>query len=86
MKQKGTEKLYALKVLNKKEMIEKDHVRHVYTERQILSLLDHPYIVTLYYSFTDKEADVSDVYPCVCIYICVCVCVCVCILCVFYVH
>lgn len=45
--------LYAMKVLSKEETINRDKLKRVFTERQILMTVDHPFIVTLYASFDD---------------------------------
>jgi len=55
VKLKGSEELYAMKVLGKKEMVERNKVHRVMTEREILATADHPFIVTLYWSFQTKE-------------------------------
>jgi protein-serine/threonine kinase len=47
--------LYALKVLKKEEMIERDKVHRVLTEREILTSTHHPFIVTYYCSFQDES-------------------------------
>jgi protein-serine/threonine kinase len=52
---KGTDQLYAMKVLEKDEMIKKNKVKRVLTEREVLATADHPFIVTLYYSFQSKD-------------------------------
>lgn len=48
---KGTDKLYAMKVLTKEEMIQRNKVKRVMTEREILATANHPFIVTMYASF-----------------------------------
>ncbi|KAL0490064.1 hypothetical protein AKO1_009382, partial [Acrasis kona] len=52
---KGTEKLFAMKVLKKEEMIKRNKVKRVLTEREILATTDHPFIVTLYCSFQGQD-------------------------------
>jgi hypothetical protein len=52
---KTTGKLYAMKILSKEEMIKRNKVRRVMTEREILVVSQHPFIVPLYYSFQSKE-------------------------------
>uniref|UniRef100_A0A7S1XE55 non-specific serine/threonine protein kinase n=1 Tax=Compsopogon caeruleus TaxID=31354 RepID=A0A7S1XE55_9RHOD len=52
---KGTEKVYAMKVLTKKEMIEKNKIKRVLTEREILATVNHPFIITMYASFQTAE-------------------------------
>eukprot|EP01117_Protostelium_nocturnum_P000627 TRINITY_DN1072_c0_g1_i1.p1 TRINITY_DN1072_c0_g1~~TRINITY_DN1072_c0_g1_i1.p1 ORF type:complete len:371 (+),score=111.80 TRINITY_DN1072_c0_g1_i1:177-1289(+) len=51
VKHKQSGKFYAMKVLDKHEMISRNKVKRVHTEREILSTADHPFIVTLYWSF-----------------------------------
>lgn len=52
---KGKDKVYAMKVLTKKEMIEKNKIKRVLTEREILATVNHPLIVTMYASFQTAE-------------------------------
>jgi len=51
---KGTDQRYAMKVMGKADMIARKKVKRALTEREILSTADHPFIVTLYYSFQSK--------------------------------
>lgn len=46
---KDTKKLYAMKVLEKKEMVKRNKVKRALTEREILATADHPFIVTMYW-------------------------------------
>lgn len=48
-------KVYALKVLKKKYILEKDQKDHIMTEKTILSNVEHPFLVQLKASFQDKE-------------------------------
>jgi len=52
---KGTDQLYAMKVLNKEDMIASKKVHRVLTEREVLATADHPFVATLYYSFQSKS-------------------------------
>lgn len=52
---KDTDKLYAMKVLTKEEMILKNKVKRVMTEREILATANHPFIVTMYASFQTAD-------------------------------
>jgi len=47
-------KYYALKVVTKEEMIKKNKVSRVMTEREVLATTSHPYVVKLYSSFQTK--------------------------------
>lgn len=53
---KNTGRLYALKVLHKSKIIGNNLVKYALTERNVLSLTNHPFIVKLTYAFqTDEE-------------------------------
>lgn len=52
---KDTDKLYAMKVLTKEEMILRNKVKRVMTEREILATANHPFIVTMYASFQTAD-------------------------------
>ncbi|XP_019685320.1 serine/threonine-protein kinase 32B isoform X5 [Panthera pardus] len=47
--------MYAMKYMNKQKCIERDEVRNVFRELQIMRGLDHPFLVNLWYSFQDEE-------------------------------
>lgn len=51
VRKKNDEKLYAMKVLKKKNLILKKQLRYALSEANILKKSDHPFILTLYYSF-----------------------------------
>ncbi|KAJ9079257.1 serine/threonine protein kinase, AGC [Entomophthora muscae] len=55
VKHKMTDKLYALKVLSKKEMIKRNKVKRALAEQEILASANHPFIVTLYHSFQSEN-------------------------------
>lgn len=48
---KRTGQLYAMKVLQKRQVFAKNLVRYVMTERNVLSYVRHPFIVRLHYAF-----------------------------------
>ncbi|EFP87106.2 AGC protein kinase [Puccinia graminis f. sp. tritici CRL 75-36-700-3] len=50
-----TERLYAMKVLNKKEMIQRNKIKRALAEQGILAASNHPFIVTLYHSFQSED-------------------------------
>ncbi|KAL9653028.1 hypothetical protein ABK040_015543 [Willaertia magna] len=54
-KLKDTNQYYAMKVLKKEEMIQRNKVKRVLTEREILATTDHPFIVSLYCSFQSAD-------------------------------
>lgn len=52
---KDTGKFYAMKVLNKKTIIERNELEHTRAEKNILQKLVHPFLVNLNYSFQTKD-------------------------------
>ncbi|KAJ7276231.1 kinase-like domain-containing protein [Mycena haematopus] len=54
VREKKTDKLFAMKVLSKKEMIERKKIKRALTEQEILATANHPFIVTLYHSFQSE--------------------------------
>ncbi|KAG8747523.1 Serine/threonine-protein kinase [Ceratobasidium sp. 414] len=48
-----TGKIYAMKTLQKNEMLKRDQLAHVRAERDVLAESDSPWVVQLYYSFQD---------------------------------
>jgi len=55
VQKRDTNKYYALKTLNKKEVLLRNQIAHVKAERDILKEADNEWIVKLYYSFQDGE-------------------------------
>ncbi|CEP08394.1 hypothetical protein [Parasitella parasitica] len=55
VRQKGTDKLYAMKVLSKKEMIKRNKIKRALAEQEILTTSNHPFIVTLYHCFQSQD-------------------------------
>ncbi|KAL7316242.1 serine/threonine protein kinase, AGC [Mucor circinelloides] len=55
VKQKETDKLFAMKVLSKREMIRRNKVKRALAEQEILTTSNHPFIVTLYHSFQSQD-------------------------------
>ncbi|EPQ59603.1 Pkinase-domain-containing protein [Gloeophyllum trabeum ATCC 11539] len=55
VREKKTSKLYAMKVLSKKEMVQRKKIKRALTEQEILATSNHPFIVTLYHSFQSDE-------------------------------
>ena len=65
VERKETNMLYAMKVLNKKKVFQDKLKRYVITERNVLSAIDHPFIVKLRYAFQNGENLflIMDYYP-----------------------
>lgn len=56
VRHRGDNRLYAMKKLQKKDMIYKRQVNHVWLERFVLaSVGEHPLVVKMHYSFQDKD-------------------------------
>ncbi|KAL3841319.1 hypothetical protein ACJMK2_019481 [Sinanodonta woodiana] len=53
VQKKDTGHIYAMKILRKADMIEKEQVAHVRAERDVLVEADHQWVVKMYYSFQD---------------------------------
>lgn len=52
VRRKGSSnEVYAMKVISKDKVIEKNHVEYIKSEREILMIVDHPFIVKLNYTF-----------------------------------
>nr|XP_012636900.1 serine/threonine-protein kinase 32C isoform X2 [Microcebus murinus] len=47
--------MYAMKYMNKQQCIERDEVRNVFRELEILQEVEHVFLVNLWYSFQDEE-------------------------------
>ncbi|XP_022761382.1 serine/threonine-protein kinase AtPK2/AtPK19-like [Durio zibethinus] len=54
VRKKGTPEIYAMKVMRKDKIMEKNHAEYMKAERDILTKVDHPFIVQLKYSFQTK--------------------------------
>ncbi|KAG8091229.1 hypothetical protein GUJ93_ZPchr0011g28824 [Zizania palustris] len=54
VRKKGTSEIYAMKVMRKDKILEKNHAEYMKAERDILTKVDHPFVVQLRYSFQTK--------------------------------
>ena len=54
VRKRNTSEIYAMKVMPKDKIMEKNHAEHMKAERDILTKVDHPFIVQLRYSFQTK--------------------------------
>jgi len=48
---KGDGKVYAMKMLQKENVVKRNQVEHTKTERQVLEAVSHPFVVCLHYAF-----------------------------------
>jgi len=55
VRKKDTHKVYAMKVLNKKIIIEKNEVEHTKSEKSILMKLDFPFLVKMHFAFQTED-------------------------------
>ena len=63
VRKKDNKKIYALKVLQKQNIINRNQVEHTRTERQVLGYIRHPFIVGLNYAFQVRGSARSFVSP-----------------------
>ena len=54
-RKKNTGDIYAIKVMNKRELLRKNQNHHIQAERRIMSHADNPFVVKLFYSFQSKN-------------------------------
>lgn len=47
--------MYAMKYMNKVQIIKKHAVENVFREINILQTLEHPFLVNLWFTFQDRE-------------------------------
>lgn len=55
VKKKDTGKIYAMKILDKKLVIENNEIEHTLAERSILEKLHHPFLINLNFSFQTED-------------------------------
>ena len=55
VRQKKTEKLFAMKILKKDHIVKRKQVEHTNTERAVLRFTRHPFIVQLHYAFQTSD-------------------------------
>lgn len=55
VKEKKTSNIYAMKILKKKYIAEKKQEIHIKTEREVLSKMNHPFLVRMHYCFQDPK-------------------------------
>lgn len=51
VRRRGTSDIFAMKVMRKDKIMQRNHAEYVISERDILTKVDHPFIVRLRYSF-----------------------------------
>ena len=51
VKRRGTDQVYAMKLLSKEKVTKYDMMRYAETERNVLTYIQHPYIISLHFAF-----------------------------------
>jgi serine/threonine protein kinase len=54
-RKKDTQKVFAMKILNKQIIIERNEVEHTKSEKSILTKLDFPFLVKMHYAFQTPD-------------------------------
>ncbi len=55
VKKKDTGRIYAMKVLDKKHILEQSEVEHTLAEKSILMRVHHPFLMNLNFSFQTED-------------------------------
>ena len=55
MRKKDGDRLFAMKVLKKSNIVKRKQVEHTKTERRVLGAINHPFVVRLHYAFQTEE-------------------------------
>ena len=59
VRKKNSGRIYAMKVMRKDRILARDHSEYVRAERDVLTAVHHPYVVTLRYSFQVRRLYLS---------------------------
>jgi hypothetical protein len=65
VQKRDTKQIYAMKILNKRDLVSRNQVTHTRTERKILESIDHPFIVSLRFAFQVRPERVQCAVVCV---------------------
>ncbi|XP_017772121.1 PREDICTED: serine/threonine-protein kinase 32B-like, partial [Nicrophorus vespilloides] len=55
VQKKDSKQMFAMKYMNKNQCIERDALKNVLREVEILTRLEHPFLVNIWFSFQDEE-------------------------------
>lgn len=55
VRKKDNSKIFAMKILSKTNIVKRKQVEHTRTERRVLGVASHPFIVSLHYAFQTNE-------------------------------
>lgn len=64
VKDREDKETYALKTVSKVHVVEMGQQEHIASERQVMSMLDHPNIIRMYATFQDKKCIFFVMEPC----------------------
>lgn len=56
VRRRGTDEVYAMKILKKRALLERKQTRHTQTERSVLGFVNHPFIVGLHFAFQTQSS------------------------------
>ena len=55
VRKKDTQRIYAMKIIKKANIIEREEVEHTLAERNVLAQINHPFVVNMKFSFQSPE-------------------------------
>ena len=55
VKKRDSNRIYAMKIIKKAHIVERDEVKHTLAEKKVLSKINNPFIVNLKYAFQSPE-------------------------------
>ena len=55
VRKKDTERVYAMKIVRKADVVERKEIDHIIAERQVLAQMHHPFIINLKFSFQSED-------------------------------
>jgi serine/threonine kinase 32 len=55
VQKKDSKQMFAMKYMNKHQCMERDALKNVLREVEILTRLEHPFLVNIWFSFQDEE-------------------------------
>jgi serine/threonine kinase 32 len=56
VQKKDCRRMFAMKYMNKKQCVEREALKNVLREVEILTTLEHPFLVNLWFSFQGKAS------------------------------
>ena len=62
MQKKDSQRMFAMKYMNKRICVENDAIRNVVREMELLRKLDHPFLVNLWFTFQVSSSIISGLH------------------------